>query len=979
MKSIWAFPLSPEPLGAFLYLLTGLYLLFHPALAFPTSYAAALGGGLVLLPFTTLPEGSWEVPGRPWWIFLAFTLASSFWSLTPGLTLQSAGFLFLGTFLYLANRTYSDRIRTALETVFLLAAGLAAGLALQQRFFGFEGLARMLPSLSGEENDIVSAAVHNRRAFGPLVTPGAMAALMLLFIPPSLLRAFTQRGGRRVFHGLLSLWLALGLWSTGSVGAVACLSLALVLVFLYRKNLWAASGVLALGCLAAFSLVLARGLGSWHLAAFSMRLDLWRCALGIFRAHPWVGAGLGSFAEAYQRGGFNLSRGSRFAHDIPLQLLAETGLAGFLLFLWSVFSFARRFKKPSRWEAWGVGTGLLAFSLFSLLDLPFQMPELVWIFAGLLGRLELKPGLKAPLPALPFRTLGFGVLLVLGLSGFWPPFRPWNSALTACALWGAAAYIQFHSRKIPLWLFAGGLYLSLRAFVSPSALGAVRFLESAGWVLCFWLLLARLVPREKWFGRFCLWGLAWGGLAWVRSLRGLPFEDWTGFPNPKHLAVFLVPMILLFLPSRISEWRKAGISLMGLATLLRLRATGALAGLGLGLVLAVKGRRWKLLAVPALLGSVLWVHASQKSSTEWDRLLIWKASLKVWARHPWLGNGPGVFAGAFHQVKDPRAGGVSRYLMDAGFSHNEGLEFLTAFGLVGVLFAVPFLIRAFRGPGREREKAALAGLGLSSLLDFCLHTPLVALQAAGLAGSAGKPSGENRSWAAGFLCLGICLGLFGAAVFSPLLRDRAAVLKRENRLPEALRCLERACRLNAWDARNARAEGEYLDRLYAATGDPAWKERSQDAWGRALGLEKADGFLRMDRAEDLLGGLSPKSGPADFRRVGEALLVAQLAMPFNAFIYDDEGMFLARMGKWEGARGAFQKAVELEPRDAVAWARLGMIEKKAGRGSESRADFQKALEVYSTWKDAPGLAPAERRLTSLPPDLLDQVRKGMAP
>ncbi len=194
----------------------------------------------------------------------------------------------------------------------------------------------------------------------------------------------------------------------------------------------------------------------------------------------------------------------------------------------------------------------------------------------------------------------------------------------------------------------------------------------------------------------------------------------------------------------------------------RLRGHGALLGLTVGFLSLPKiPVKVKVSAVAVLILAAAAIHGLQPSSTQWDRLLIWKASARIWGQHLFIGNGPGVFDGEFQRFKEPRSGGFSRYLMEAGYSPNEFLEFLTAFGLLGGLFLIAALIVFLRKGGNGERMAALAGVGTASLIDFCLHTPRVLLQSVGLMAPPDKEKPEF-SCPGAFLALGLVCGLFVA-------------------------------------------------------------------------------------------------------------------------------------------------------------------------------------------------------------------------
>lgn len=1002
MKSLLATPLSSERFWGFLYFALGIYLLFHPALFQERSYAVALGGGLALLLFRAVPPGSLALLGPAWWLFLLYALLSAPFSLVPALSLQSAGFLFLGTLLYLMGRSQDPASQTRVEVLFLLAAAACAWVALGQWYHGFENLAFRLPGLSGEELKIATAAAHNKRAFGPLVTPGALAALLIFFLPQGFLLALTASGGKRVLFGLLTLLLAAGLGATQSVGAVACLTLSvLALLWLRRRMLWVGAA-LGLGLLGVGAVLATRGLQSWLWAALHMRLALWQSAWSIFTDHPLFGTGWGTFAEAYQRGGFSLETGSRFAHNLFLQLLAETGLVGLSLFLLAAFQIARRLKPPSRWEGWGVLAGALAFFLFAFVDLPFQMPELVWIFAGLLGRLELSPPKPLSLPSIPLKWVEGALLALLLAAGFLPPFSPEGYCLLAAVLWGLLALFQQKPGDVPWTAGAGALFIVLRAFNSPSALGATRFLEISGFALAFYLILPCLPKPERFFKGFLGLGLVWALKPWWISLRDgsqslsqwldFQYSDVQGFllfQNPKHVGIFLLPLVFfMFGKARPAPRGGSGkgrmekilgvlAAVFALLTILRLKAMAAVVGLGAGCLVRARGRArfWTGAALLFLALGLGWLRLQDSSSTSLGRIGIWESAVKVWAMDPLFGVGPGAFDGDYHLVKIPRASGVNRYLMDAQVAHNEFLELLVAFGLVGFGFGGWVLWKVWKGAGVRRP--ALAGLGAASLFDFCFHNPMIALEGAGLA-AVSKPRKTALSWGGALLAAGLSVGLFGSALGARALEGRYEAQVAQGRFPEALRCLEYAERVNAWDGRVTLQRADYLERLYLATKDPAWAGEADEAYARALDLEKSDGQLRFKDAERLTRRLSLGPLPALVEAADRAWREARRAMPFNALIRYEEGLFRISLKDGDGALADFQKAVELEPYYAAAWANLGFLLRKKGRKAEARSDFQRALEVYGQWKDARRIAPLERQLVDLTPATVKLLRQEVA-
>jgi Flp pilus assembly protein TadD len=114
--------------------------------------------------------------------------------------------------------------------------------------------------------------------------------------------------------------------------------------------------------------------GESHFASLgSTRYDFWRVALDVWRDHPLLGIGQDNYADAYSRRRHNAFEEPRWAHSLPLRLLAHTGAVGaalFLLFLGAVAAAA-----AAAWRRAG-GPGTRAAVGAALL------PGVVWIVHG---------------------------------------------------------------------------------------------------------------------------------------------------------------------------------------------------------------------------------------------------------------------------------------------------------------------------------------------------------------------------------------------------------------------------------------------------------------------------------------------------------------------------------------------------------------------------------------------------------------------
>jgi len=138
-------------------------------------------------------------------------------------------------------------------------------------------------------------------------------------------------------------------------------------------------------------------------ATWQARVTYWQGALGMVRAQPLLGVGLAAFGSAYPRfmvlGGYPVQE----AHNDPLQVLAETGILGFLPFaaFWVVFlvfglrSCSSKGSTSARWLRVGTFFGIVAFLLHSLIDFDFEIPGIaltVFALCGLLIATSEEPG-----------------------------------------------------------------------------------------------------------------------------------------------------------------------------------------------------------------------------------------------------------------------------------------------------------------------------------------------------------------------------------------------------------------------------------------------------------------------------------------------------------------------------------------------------------------------------------------------------------
>lgn len=143
--------------------------------------------------------------------------------------------------------------------------------------------------------------------------------------------------------------------------------------------------------------------------SYHQRLLMWRAGAQIIKESPFFGAGFGEWQKAYtQKQGALLVEEQRFAplltqsngaHNIFVQLLAESGIFGGAAFLFFMFFLAVRIIKKLRQKDFKkteneklflifISAGALCFLADNMLNITFFIPETAfffWFFAGALS------------------------------------------------------------------------------------------------------------------------------------------------------------------------------------------------------------------------------------------------------------------------------------------------------------------------------------------------------------------------------------------------------------------------------------------------------------------------------------------------------------------------------------------------------------------------------------------------------------------
>ena len=243
--------------------------------------------------------------------------------------------------------------------------------------------------------------------YGPYVNHNHYAGLMEMLTPFPLVLAATHftNGNRRIAVAGIAALMAASIFLSGSRGGMAAFVAQMVVlgVLLVRKREGSWKQPLMLGAFLALVIVflvwmggneLTRRLISIHSEAREeisggVRLTIDRDCLRMLLKRPFLGWGLGTFPIVYPEfRSFYTTFFVNQAHNDYLQLLVETGLAGFSIAVWFlVLVFRRAAGKLENWTESASGAltaaallGCVGILVHSFLDFNLQIPANAALF-----------------------------------------------------------------------------------------------------------------------------------------------------------------------------------------------------------------------------------------------------------------------------------------------------------------------------------------------------------------------------------------------------------------------------------------------------------------------------------------------------------------------------------------------------------------------------------------------------------------------
>ena len=310
---------------------------------------------------------------------------------------------------------------------------------------GSLNLLRIVTASMAQE-DVWTALLHYLRTlrvnvqYADVNAAGSYFAMMLPIALGLLAR-------RRAFAAVCIPPIAVALWISGSrfalggafVGMVISALLALRGRSLRMALAPALAGLILIGGLAGVLWKFyPENRNSGFNVALNIRLELAKIGVDMAARHPVFGVGLGSYyieSEPYLRSMPISGVGEREnAHNYFIQILAELGVSGLLIFLAALATPMRvlwRSATPLPAASIGLFAGLVAFLLSCLGGHPLMVPEASYPFWMALGLAAAPPAEAVEEPQIAGRALRIGAGAALLLFALTLPYRIAESARTA--------------------------------------------------------------------------------------------------------------------------------------------------------------------------------------------------------------------------------------------------------------------------------------------------------------------------------------------------------------------------------------------------------------------------------------------------------------------------------------------------------------------------------------------------------------------
>jgi O-antigen ligase len=315
----------------------------------------------------------------------------------PLLTKSLSAWLFKwgeGVLLFYFGQVFLDKKKVKiLLLIFLLSGFLISIDGIYQKIFGIDFI-RGFSLMEASGFKAITAAFRHYNNFSTYVTVMFLIAIGFLI--------HQKKVFLRILLSLLSLLLLVDLFFTFSRGAWLALIIACLILrsFSSSRRVKKISFIMLVVFLA--GLIFLPTVGERFITIFKKggdadRFIMWKVAFLMFRESPILGKGIGLFMDHmnnYQYKGLDglKFQYSQYAHNCYFQILAETGLAGLISFLWFLaelmFRGYRRLKQKVDFMFIGLFCAITAFLVHSFFDTQFyslKLSVLFWVMASFLA------------------------------------------------------------------------------------------------------------------------------------------------------------------------------------------------------------------------------------------------------------------------------------------------------------------------------------------------------------------------------------------------------------------------------------------------------------------------------------------------------------------------------------------------------------------------------------------------------------------
>ncbi|MFH1202016.1 MAG: O-antigen ligase family protein [Candidatus Omnitrophota bacterium] len=381
-KLIWPFFLLIIFFRPFISSLT------YPIVSFYYNIVLVIISGAYLI--SEQRKTNFSVNDLPLTTFIFAVIFSNIFSIEHLVSLNVTLDFIIFILIFLLVRAQDEKKKRQLIFTIIFASILICLYALYQYSFGFEHALNLIQGFK-ISYPYAQYILTKKRVLGPFFSADMLASYLSLIIPVVIAFLLSQKNKilSIIYYLISTVLLLVSLFLAQSFGTILSLFLGLLLFYFLSKPLrkkltWPLLVIFIFG----LSVVFLR----WNQFSepisphnpFLKRMTYWKQSLEILKLHPIVGIGLGNF---------EIPR-SFFAHNSYLQLWIETGILGFLSFLWFILDYLwqalkRIRKNPQNYFLTAAFVSIIVFLIHNILDFSFFIPEVAltwWVILGVLSK-----------------------------------------------------------------------------------------------------------------------------------------------------------------------------------------------------------------------------------------------------------------------------------------------------------------------------------------------------------------------------------------------------------------------------------------------------------------------------------------------------------------------------------------------------------------------------------------------------------------